>query len=36
MVYANLGMKAQAQNVQRRLLVLSPDLAAELEKMLLP
>ena len=36
LVYASLGMKAQAQNVQRRLLVLSPDLAAELAKTLLP
>jgi hypothetical protein len=36
LVYASLGMKAQAQNVQRRLLVVSPDLAAELAKTLLP
>lgn len=36
LVYASLGMKDQAKSVQRRLLVLSPDLASELAKTLVP
>jgi tetratricopeptide (TPR) repeat protein len=36
LVYASLGMKDQAQSVQRRLLVISPDLASELAKKLIP
>jgi hypothetical protein len=35
-VYASLGMKDQAQSVQRRLRVISPDLASELAKKLIP
>jgi hypothetical protein len=36
LVYASLGMKDQAQSVQRRLRVISPDLASELAKKLIP
>jgi hypothetical protein len=36
LVYASLGRKDQAQSVQRRLRVISPDLASELAKKLIP